>query len=124
MTGEVNARSVNEATPLIAGQNYGMHRTADAVAVTALDGREHLVPDYALAEGWRGDGLYPAWCGMWVAGASMCEPPGKPCDLCAAQTTRARPCEAAHRRAGFLPFNGLPSLTGRHGTRAGKGTRT
>jgi hypothetical protein len=54
----------------------------DAVAVTAIDGTEHLVLQFALAERWR-DGWYPTWCGTWVAGASMCEPPGKPCRLCA-----------------------------------------
>jgi hypothetical protein len=53
-----------------------------AVAITAIDGKEHLVPQFALAER-REAGWYPAWCGTWVAGASMCEPPGTPCDLCA-----------------------------------------
>jgi hypothetical protein len=61
-------------------------RVGAAVALTAMDGREHLVPDYALSEGWRDDGRYPAWCGRWVVGASMCEPPGPPCQLCSCAT--------------------------------------
>jgi hypothetical protein len=67
-----------------------------AVAITAIDGREHLVAQFALAERWRDDGWYPAWCGTWVAGASMCEPPGRPCDLCAcmSQVTRKQARDA------------------------------
>jgi hypothetical protein len=59
-------------------------RTAErgAVAVTAVDGREHLVPEYALAERWRADGWYPTWCGTQVVGAAMSQPPGRPCELC------------------------------------------
>jgi hypothetical protein len=76
-----------DQSPLLAAVHHG------AVAITAIDGREHLIPQFALAERWRDDGWYPAWCGTWVAGASMCEPPGKPCDLCAcvAQVTHTDP---------------------------------
>lgn len=62
----------------------------DAVAVTALDGLEHLVPGYALAERWRDDGCYPAWCGTSIFSASMCEPPGKPCPLCSCAAALTR----------------------------------
>jgi hypothetical protein len=70
-----------------------------AISVTALDGREHLVPDFELAERWQ-DGRYEAWCGAWVISASLCEPPGEQCPLCLCVAlvahTHARN-EAAHR---------------------------
>lgn len=71
----------------------------DAVAVTALDGRDHLVPDYALAEHWRADGWYLAWCGTLVVSAAMTQPPGTPCDLCScvALVARARARDRAAR---------------------------
>jgi hypothetical protein len=51
------------------------------VAITAVDGREHLVPDHALGEQ-ATDGWYRARCGMRVAAAAMAQPPGPPCASC------------------------------------------
>ncbi|MGH8966006.1 MAG: hypothetical protein ACRDXB_11865 [Actinomycetes bacterium] len=60
----------------------GPSQMIDAAPLTAHDGRQHLVPDYALAE-WRQVGVYPVRCGAWVPAASMAEPVRRCCYLCA-----------------------------------------
>lgn len=57
----------------------------DAVPVTARDGCQHLVRDYALVE-WCEVGIYPARCGAWVTAASMTKPARKRCYLCAPES--------------------------------------
>ena len=55
------------------------------VITCMLDGRAHAVPDVQVA-GPQADrrGRYVALCGHVVTAASMVEPEGAPCPLCAA----------------------------------------
>jgi hypothetical protein len=82
----------------------------DAIALIAINGKEHLVSQFVISDQLRDDGWYPALCGTWVAGASMCEPPGRPCDLCTclSQVMHAETGEAVGRA-------GVRNLLGRRG---------
>jgi hypothetical protein len=55
------------------------------VITCTVDGRAHAVPDVQIA-GPQADrrGRYVAVCGHVVTAASMIEPEGAPCPLCAA----------------------------------------
>jgi len=62
------------------------HGEGATIAITcAVDGRAHDVPDVQIA-GPQADrrGRYVAVCGHVVTAASMTEPEGAPCPLCAA----------------------------------------
>ena len=58
---------------------------ATVVITCTVDGRAHAVPDAQIA-GPQADrrGRYVAVCGHVVTAASMIEPEGAPCPLCAA----------------------------------------
>ena len=58
----------------------------DTITVTCcVDSRAHEVPDAELAEAARRlDGYFQALCGHRITAASMVEPDGQPCLLCAA----------------------------------------
>ncbi len=62
-----------------------LHRGRPTISVTCVaDGRAHRVSDVEIAtEAARRDGYYQALCGHLVAAASMVEPDGLPCALCA-----------------------------------------
>jgi hypothetical protein len=53
----------------------------NGVPITTHDGRQHLVPDYAVTEWWE-VGVYPARCGAWVPAAAMTQPVRTRCYLC------------------------------------------
>lgn len=50
----------------------------------ATDGRTHRVDEVLLARGADVAGRIEASCGRRIVAASMAEPPGRPCLLCAA----------------------------------------
>jgi hypothetical protein len=62
----------------------------ETVTVTCcIDTRAHEVPDAELAASVRRlDGYFQAVCGHRIAAASMVEPDGEPCLLCAAIVER------------------------------------
>jgi hypothetical protein len=66
--------------------------TVDTITVTCcVDSHAHEVPDTELAEAARRlDGCFQALCGHRITAASMVEPDGQPCLLCAAIRERTR----------------------------------
>jgi hypothetical protein len=69
-------------------QDRSRARRGESATITvtcAIDGRAHDVPDVQIA-GPQADrrGRYVAVCGHVVTAASMIEPEGAPCPLCAA----------------------------------------
>jgi hypothetical protein len=59
-------------------------QTATVTITCAVDGRAHDVPDVQIAGPQAGLGRYVAVCGHVVTAASMIEPEGARCPLCAA----------------------------------------
>ena len=74
--------------------------TVDTITVTCcVDSHAHEVPDTELAEAARRlDGCFQALCGHRITAASMVEPDGQPCLLCAAIRERT----SAPRRSARL----------------------
>ncbi len=64
----------------------GHHGYATVTVTCAVDGRSHAISDVQLARPAADTGgRYQAVCGHLVTPASLVEPDGKPCRLCAAR---------------------------------------
>ena len=65
------------------GRSNSSH-TPTVTITCAVDGHAHDVPDVQIAGPQADRGRYVAVCGHVVTAASMIEPEGAPCPLCAA----------------------------------------